>query len=81
MKVYSYDFSQAYHARMNGMVERRLREAIIGVGSIWYTAWVDAGQPDLDQLRGKPVSVELLKEIEELEHQHAAGVSKGRVCE
>lgn len=80
-KVYSYEFSQAYHTRMNGMVERRMRKAIISVGSIWYTAWVDAGQPDLDKLRGRPVSVELLKELEELEHHHEAGKSKGRVCD
>lgn len=80
-KVYSYEFSQAYHAQMNGMVERRLRQAIISVGSIWYTAWVDAGQPDLEKLRGKPVSTELLKELEELDHQHAEGNSKGRICE
>lgn len=80
-KVYSYEFSQAYHARMNGMVERRMRKAIISVGSIWYTAWVDAGQPDLEKLRGKPVSEELLKELEELDHQHAEGKSKGRVCD
>lgn len=80
-KVYSYEFSQAYHARMNGMVERRMRKAIISVGSIWYTAWVDAGQPDLEKLRGRPVSTELLKELEELDHQHAEGKSKGRICE
>jgi hypothetical protein len=80
-KVYSYDFSQAYHARLNGMVEQRMRAAIIGVGSIWYTAWVDAGQPDLDALRGKPVSQQTITELEELEHQYQGGVSKGRGCE
>lgn len=80
-KVYSYEFSQAYHSRMNGMVERRMKKAIISVGSIWYTAWVDAGQPDLEKLRGRPVSTELLKEIEELDHHHEAGKSKGRVCD
>ncbi len=80
-KVYSYEFSQAYHGRMNGMVERRMKQAIISVGSIWYTAWVDAGQPDLEKLRGRPVSQELLKELEELEHKHEEGKSKGRVCD
>jgi len=84
-KVYSYEFSQAYHSRMNGMVERRLRKAIISVGSIWYTAWVDAGQPDLEELRGRPVSDAILKELQELEHQHEIGVNtgitKGRICE
>ncbi len=80
-KVYSYEFSQAYHARMNGMVERRMKKAIIGVGSIWYTAWVDAGQPDLEKLRGRPVSPELAKELQELDHHHEEGKSKGRVCD
>lgn len=80
-KVYSYEFSQAYHSRMNGMVERRMRKAVISVGSIWHTAWVDAGQPDLEKLRGRPVSAELLKEAEELDHHHEAGKSKGRVCD
>ena len=38
-------FSQAYSDRLDGMVEARYRRAIRAVGSAWYTAWVDAGQP------------------------------------
>lgn len=80
-KVYSYEFSQEYHKRMNGMVERRMREAIISVGSIWYTAWVDAGQPDLNILKNKPVSEELLQEMRELETHFHNDEHKGRICE
>ena len=29
------------------MVERRWRHSIHGVASLWTTAWVEAGQPDL----------------------------------
>lgn len=47
VKVYSYRYSKLYHKMLAGMVERRMRESIHMVGSIWYTAWVDAGQPDL----------------------------------
>ena len=36
------------------MVERRMRAAICKVSSAWYTAWVNAGQPNLDKL-GEPV--------------------------
>ena len=50
-KVYSRKFCAAYHKSLNGMVERRLRAAILMVSSVWYTAWVDAGQPDLSQLK------------------------------
>ena len=50
-KVYARKFCEAYHKSLNGMVERRLRAAILMVSSVWYTAWVDAGQPDLSRLK------------------------------
>ncbi|TNE53151.1 MAG: S1/P1 Nuclease [Bacteroidetes bacterium] len=81
VKTYSKEFSQAYHERLNGMVERRLRAAILAVGSFWYTAWVDAGQPDLNQLQHTPASEELLREIKELDAEFQKGVSKGRACD
>lgn len=79
--VYSLEFSQEYHRRMNGMVERRLRAAIQAVGSIWYTAWVDAGQPDLTALQNTPPSAELLEELQALDDDFHAGEHKGRICE
>lgn len=50
VKVYSKAFSEAYHGALNGMVERRMRSAIVAVGSFWYTAWVDGGQPNIQEL-------------------------------
>lgn len=47
---YSDSYSTAYHKMLNGMVERRLRSSILKTASLWYTAWVDAGQPDLSQI-------------------------------
>jgi len=44
------EFARAYQDRMNGMVENRMRASILAIGSSWYTAWVDAGQPDLTNL-------------------------------
>ena len=49
-KVYSRDFSKAYHNMLGGQVERRMRNSIKMVGDFWFTAWVNAGQPDLDIL-------------------------------
>ncbi len=43
-------YAKLYHQQLNGQVESRLRAAIQTVGSAWYTAWVDAGQPDLARL-------------------------------
>lgn len=45
--TYSKDYSQAYHDRLNGMVEKQMRSSIHQIASFWYSAWVDAGQPRL----------------------------------
>ena len=47
---YSVAYSRAYPKLLKGMVQRRMRAAIVSVGSYWYSAWVDAGQPDLDKM-------------------------------
>lgn len=78
VKAYSRDFSQEYHDMMDGMVERRMRRAIISIGSIWYTCWVNAGQPDLNALAGLAPSQELLKEDEALEKTFKTNKIKGR---
>ena len=66
IKQYSSAYSIAYNKKLNGMVERRMRQSIFAVASFWYTAWVDAGQPDLSQLTGGDFSEEELKEFEEM---------------
>lgn len=81
IQTYSKAFCDEYQKRMNGMVERRMRQAIIAVGSIWYTAWVDAGQPDLSKLTHNPPSAELLKELEELENLYQHSEHKGTICD
>ncbi len=78
VKVYSKDYSDAYSKRMDGMVERRMRAAIIAVSSCWYTAWVNAGMPDLNALgdfteseKMKNENLKLTKKYDEL--KSAAG--------
>lgn len=57
-KAYSRAFCDAYHEMLAGQVERRMRASIIRVGSVWYTAWVDAGQPDLKKLMEQELELE-----------------------
>ncbi len=79
MKVYSQEYSKEYHDRMNGMVERRMRAAIHAIGSMWYTCWINAGQPDLSQMYDKELSAEEQEEMIELELQiKGADGIKGR---
>lgn len=55
---YSPQYCAAYNKLLNGMVERRMRTAVLAVGSYWYSAWVDAGQPDLNKLIAVKMSME-----------------------
>ncbi len=67
VNVYSAKYSGAYHRRLAGMVERQMRASIKMTGDIWYTAWVDAGQPSIKELINyKPSEEELAKRREEL---------------
>ena len=47
VKVYSREYTEAYNQLLCGMVERRMRKAILLTASFWYTAWINAGMPDL----------------------------------
>lgn len=50
IKTFSKEYAAAYHNMLKGQVERRLKESILMVSNMWYTAWVNAGQPNLDDL-------------------------------
>lgn len=67
VKVVSEEYSTRYHEMLSGMVERRFRASVKMTGDIWYTAWVDAGQPDLKSLINyKPSEEEIEKRKQEL---------------
>jgi hypothetical protein len=75
MEVYSVPFCNDYHRMMENMVERRMRQAIFSVASFWYTAWVNAGQPNLDAL-GEEIAPD--PEDAEIEKAVKSGQMKGR---
>ncbi|HLO80261.1 MAG TPA: zinc dependent phospholipase C family protein [Chitinophagaceae bacterium] len=68
-RQYSTAYSKAYHNMLQGMVERRMRESILATASLWYTAWVNAGQPNLQELAGRSFSEKELEEWDELNRQ------------
>ena len=78
VKVYSKDYSKKYEEILDGMVERKMRAAIIAVGSFWYSAWVYAGKPDLNNLKDEPLSAEQQKELNEIETGWKNGKIIGR---
>ena len=73
IRQYSSAFTIAFNKKLNGMVERRMQQAIFAVASFWYTAWVNAGQPDLKDLAKQKFSDADLKEFDELNTQWQSG--------
>ena len=45
--VYSDEYASQFNAALHGMIEKQLRLSIYDVACFWYTAWVNAGKPDL----------------------------------
>lgn len=78
IRQYSSAFTKAYDAKLNGMVERRFRQSVYAIASFWYTAWINAGQPDLKKLSNKELTTEELKEFESLNNAWKSNSIKGR---
>lgn len=72
-RVYSRAFTLAYHKRLNGQVERQMRLAIHTIASFWYTAWIDAGQPDLKLLAKGTISEEERLRLKMKEKEYETG--------
>jgi S1/P1 Nuclease len=51
--VLSKEYVEAFHKSLNGMVEKQMNKAVLATASFWYTAWVNAGKPDLSDLDSK----------------------------
>ncbi len=78
IRQYSSGYTIKYNNMLNGMVERRMCQSIFAVASFWYTAWVNAGQPDLRGLAGRTFSEADLKEFDALNDAWTKGKVKGR---
>jgi hypothetical protein len=73
VKRYSRNFTLAFDKKLRGMVERRMRQSIYSVASFWYTAWVNAGQPNLKALVNQKFNEADAKEFEELNQKWNTG--------
>ncbi len=79
VRMYSRDFTKAYEDAMLGMVEERMNASILTLGNVWYSAWVAAGQPDLDRFEQKDVSDSLkavLKAEQEMWDENRKGYGR-----
>ena len=73
IRQYSSAFTIAYNKKLDGMIERRMRLSIYSIASFWYTAWVNAGQPDLRELANQQFSAADAKEFDQLNESWKKG--------
>ncbi|HMJ45770.1 MAG TPA: zinc dependent phospholipase C family protein [Ferruginibacter sp.] len=79
IRQYSSAFTIAFNKKLDNMIERRMRQSIASVASLWYTAWINAGQPDLKSLARQQVSETDMKEFDDLNNKwRASGKMIGR---
>jgi hypothetical protein len=48
--VFSDEYATAFHSALKGMVEKQMNASVKATADFWYTAWVNAGKPDLSGL-------------------------------
>src|SRR5690606_18157116 len=78
VRQYSEAYSRLYHLALNGMVERQMRSSIFKTGSFWFSAWVDAGQPDLKELKKRELSSLEREKLEKERIRYEQGKIIGR---
>lgn len=48
--MFSDEYAVAFHNALNGMVEKQMNASVQATANFWFTAWVNAGEPDLKYL-------------------------------
>lgn len=71
LRIQCPEYAKEFQNRMNGMVESRMQDAILAISSIWYTCWVDGGQPDLssETFKIEPEEIKINSEIKTRSHE------------
>ena len=78
IRQYSSAFSKAYDEKLKGMIQRRMRLSIYSIACFWYTAWVNAGQPELSPLNTTLFTAQEQAEFEKLNQAWKNGKMQGR---
>lgn len=53
VKQYSEAYARTYQLNLNDMMARQMQASIFSIGCFWYSAWIDAGQPTLENMPKK----------------------------
>lgn len=57
IRTYSREYAGAYHNIMKGMVEEQMRRSMKHIADLWYTCWVNAGSPSLQDVKFEVIEI------------------------
>lgn len=63
--IFTKEYVQKLNVSLNGMVENQMKKAIQSTADFWYTAWVNAGKPDLSDLDTKELTQSNQKKLKQ----------------
>ncbi|HUQ96616.1 MAG TPA: zinc dependent phospholipase C family protein [Chitinophagaceae bacterium] len=73
-KTYTAAFARAYSQKLGNTINGQLVRSADMIADFWYTAWVDAGRPDVKNFFKTPYTKEdktaLKKEVKSYRHNH-----------
>jgi hypothetical protein len=75
--LYANEYANKLHIALNGMVENQMKKAITATANFWYTAWVNAGKPDLSNLDSKDLTARNTKLLRRDYRQWQKGILFG----
>lgn len=75
--IYTEDYARKFHVELNGMVEKQMKKAVVATANFWYTAWVNAGKPDLSKLDAKELTNRNQKYLKQDSKSFAKGIIFG----
>ncbi|MGX5820113.1 zinc dependent phospholipase C family protein [Chitinophaga lutea] len=78
VRQYATPYVLAYQQLLGDMVERRMKASVAAVASAWYTAWIEAGQPKLQNWGAAPPTSEETTQLGRLDSLWKRGRIFGR---
>lgn len=64
VKYYTSEFAKAYYEALKNSINEQLLSSSQMISDFWYTAWVDAGKPNLDKQFNESLSAEQQNKID-----------------
>jgi hypothetical protein len=63
VRSYTSEFAKAFQQRLGNTINQQLLHSANMIADFWYTAWVDAGKPELTAISGQPFTKENKKAL------------------